>query len=292
MTQPLPAVVVHGGAGNPRAGAVEDEAPYHEALREALAAAHAHPSDALSAVEAAVRVLEDAPLFNAGRGSVLTSEGTVETDAAIMDGASLRAGAVAAVTGIRNPISLARAVMESSGHAFLVGQGAESLAAELGAEREAPEWFVTEAQRRRLARDDGDRKGTVGAVALDSEGRLAAATSTGGMRGQHPGRVGDSPVIGAGTYADAACAVSATGDGEQIISAAAAHEVSALLRHRAMTLGDACEAVLREELEPLGADAGLIAVDARGEIALIFNTTVMHRGWQVAGEEPRTAVGR
>lgn len=288
----LPAVVVHGGAGNPRGGAVADEAPYHEALREALAAACAHPSDSLSAVEAAVRVLEDAPLFNAGRGSVLTSEGTVETDAAIMCGATLRAGAVAAVTGIRNPVSLARAVMESSGHAFLVGVGAESLAAELGAEREDADWFVTDAQRRRLARDEGDRKGTVGAVALDTEGRLAAATSTGGMRGQHPGRVGDSPVIGAGTYADAMCAVSATGDGEQIISAAAAHEVSALLRHTGVPLGDACEAVLREGLEPLGADAGLIAVDARGEVAMIFNTAMMHRGWRVAGDEPRTAVGR
>jgi L-asparaginase / beta-aspartyl-peptidase len=285
-------VVVHGGAGNPRAGAVGDEAPYHEALREALAAARAHPADALAAVEAAVRVLEDAPVFNAGRGSVLTSDGTVEMDAAVMCGRTMRAGAVAAVTTVRNPVSLARGVMEGSDHVLLVGVGAERLADELGLERMDPEWFVTEAQRRRLARDSGDAKGTVGAVALDAEGRLAAATSTGGVRAQRPGRVGDSPLIGAGTFADSACAVSATGDGEHIISAVAAHEVSALLRYRDMPLADACDAVLHGRLEPLGADAGLIAVDARGDIAAPFNTTIMHRAWQVGGGEPHTAVGR
>jgi beta-aspartyl-peptidase (threonine type) len=287
----LPAVVVHGGAGNPRAGRVEDEASYHEALLESLAAAQAHPGEALSAVEAAVRVLEDAPVFNAGRGSVLTRAGTVEMDAAVMSGATLRAGAVAVVRTVRNPVSLARAVMESSDHVLVVGDGAEQLAAELGAERMDPEWFVTDSQRRRLARDEGDRKGTVGAVALDTEGRLAAATSTGGMRGQRPGRVGDSPIVGAGTYADSACAVSATGDGEHIMGAVLAHEISALIRYRGLTLENACETVLRERLEPLGAEAGLIAVDARGKIAMPFNTAIMHRGWQVVGEEPQTAVG-
>src|SRR3989442_2440340 len=194
----LPAVVVHGGAGNRRAGAVDDEGPYHDALREALAAAQQHPADALAAVEAAVRVLEDAPVFNAGRGSVLTSDGTVEMDAAVMCGRTLRAGAVAAVTTVRNPVSLARAVMESSDHALLVGAGAEGLAAELGLERMDPEWFVTEAHRSRLARDAGDPRGTVGAVALDGEGRLAVATSTGGGRGQRPRRAGDSPLAGGG----------------------------------------------------------------------------------------------
>jgi len=236
-------------------------------------------------------VLEDAPVFNAGRGSVLTSDGTVEMDAAVMCGRTLRAGAVAAVTTVRNPVSLARAVMESSDHALLVGAGAEGLAAELGLERMDPEWFVTEAQRRRLARDAGDSRGTVGAVALDDQGRLAAATSTGGVRGQRPGRVGDSPLVGAGTFADAACAVSATGDGEHIMSAVAAHEVSALIRYCGLPLAEACEQVVRERLEPLGAAAGLIAVDARGEIAMPFNTAIMHRGWQTAGGQPRTAVG-
>jgi isoaspartyl peptidase/L-asparaginase-like protein (Ntn-hydrolase superfamily) len=287
----LPAVVIHGGAGNPRAGRVEDEAPYHEALLEALAASQAHPGDALSAVEAAVRVLEDAPVFNAGRGSVLTSAGTVEMDAAVMSGADLRAGAVAVVRTVRNPVSLARAVMESSDHVLLVGEGAEQLAAELGMERMEPEWFVTDSQRRRLARDEGDRKGTVGAVALDTAGRLAAATSTGGTRGQRPGRVGDSPIIGAGTYADSTCAVSATGDGEHIMGAVAAHEISAVMRYRGLSVEEACEAVLRGRLEPLGAEAGLIAIDAQGRIAMPFNTAIMHRGWQVAGEEPQTAVG-
>jgi beta-aspartyl-peptidase (threonine type) len=290
MSRTLPAVVVHGGAGNPRAGAVADEAPYHEALREALAAAQAHPADALSAVEAAVRVLEDAPLFNAGRGSVLTSAGTVEMDAAVMCGRSMRAGAVAAVTTVRNPVSLARAVMESSDHVLLVGTGAEQLAERSGLERMDPDWFVTEAQRRGLAREAGKAKGTVGAVALDTEGRLAAATSTGGARGQIPGRVGDSPIVGAGTFADSVCAVSATGDGEHIISAVAAHEVSALMRYRGLPLAEACETVLRARLEPLGADAGLIAVDARGEVAMPFNTAIMHRAWQTDGAEPRSAV--
>jgi beta-aspartyl-peptidase (threonine type) len=292
MGTTLPAVVVHGGAGNPHGGALEDESPYHDALREALAAAQAHPGDALAAVEAAVRVLEDAPLFNAGRGSVLTRDGTVEMDAAVMCGRSARAGAVAAVTTVRNPVSLARAVMESSDHVLLVGAGAERLAAERRLERMDPEWFVTEAQRRRLERGAGGTKGTVGAVALDTEGRLAAATSTGGVRGQVPGRVGDSPVIGAGTFADSACAVSATGDGEHIMSVVASHEVSALMRYRDLPLADACEAVLHGRLEPLGADAGLIAVGARGEIAMPFNTAIMHRAWQTAGDEPRSAVGR
>jgi beta-aspartyl-peptidase (threonine type) len=288
----LRAVVVHGGAGNPRAGRIADEAPYHQGLREALAAAQQHPADALAAVEAAVRVLEDAPVFNAGRGSVLTSEGTVEMDAAVMCGSSLRAGAVAAVTTVRNPVSLARAVMEGSDHVLLVGVGAERLAAERGLERMDPQWFVTDAQRRRLAREDGDRRGTVGAVALDTEGRLAAATSTGGTRGQRPGRVGDSPLVGAGTYADSTCAVSATGDGEHIMSVVATHEVSALMRLGGLPVEEACERVLRGRLERLGADAGLIAVDRDGNVAMPFNTTVMHRGWQVAGAQPATVLGK
>jgi beta-aspartyl-peptidase (threonine type) len=288
----LPAVVVHGGAGNPRAGRVEDEAPYHEALLEALAAAREHPDDALSAVEAAVRAMEDAPVFNAGRGSVLTSEGKVEMDAAVMSGETLRAGGVAVVRTVRNPVSLARAVMEGGDHVLLVGAGADSFAAELGMERMDPEWFVTESQRRRLTRDEGDRKGTVGAVALDTRGYLAAATSTGGMRAQRPGRVGDSPIVGAGTYADSACAVSATGDGEHIMSAVAAHEISALIRHRGLSLVDACDTVMHGRLEPLGAEAGLIAVDAQGNMAMPFNTAIMHRGWQLRDGEPGTAVGR
>jgi beta-aspartyl-peptidase (threonine type) len=274
-------IVVHGGCGNPAAGAVRDEAPYHLALEEALQAGwSAMTRGALDAVQAAVESLEDCPLFNAGRGSVLTGDGEVEMDAAVMVGSEGRAGAVAAVTRVRHPVALARAVMEQTGHVLIAGAGAERLAEEHGLELCDPSWFVTERQHERWLASQG----TVGAVALDANGLLAAATSTGGVRDQLPGRIGDSPLIGAGTYADATCAISATGHGESLIRAVAAHEVAALMRHGGLPLLDACETVVAS-VEP---DAGMIAVDAHGNVAMPFNTAVMHRGTMREGSRPQT----
>lgn len=283
-------IVVHGGCGNPAARVVRDEGAYHRAIEEALAAGSQvleSGGSALDAVQAAVESLEDCPLLNAGRGSVLTIEGLVEMDASLMSGADLRAGAVAAVTGVRHPVALARAVMEDTPHLLLAGAGAERLASEAGLELCEPDWFVTERQRERWMA----AKGTVGAVALDSAGHLAAATSTGGVRGQLPGRVGDSPLIGAGTYADdATCAVSATGDGELIVRSVLAAEVASLMRIGGLALADACERALRERVGPLRGDAGLIAIDAAGNVAMPANTTVMHRGVRRNGGEAQTAV--
>jgi L-asparaginase / beta-aspartyl-peptidase len=284
---PEPTIVVHGGAGR----SVEDAAPYHAALAEALqAGASALPAGAVAAAIVAVERLEDSTLFNAGRGSVLTSEGRVEMDAAVMCGRTRRAGAVAAVTGVRHPIALAHAVMEHTPHVLLASEGAERLAAEVGLERVDPDWLVSDRQRERFLRrggEEGSDGGTVGAVVLDSAGGLAAATSTGGRRGQLPGRVGDSPLIGAGTYADDRMAVSATGDGEQIVLAVATHELSALVRHAGLDLESACATVL-SSVE----GAGLIAIDADGNVATPFNTPAMHRGRLVGDGPIETAVGR
>jgi beta-aspartyl-peptidase (threonine type) len=244
-----------------------------------------------------VRVLEDDPHFNAGKGSVFTSAGTNEMDAAIMDGKTLAAGAVAAVKHVKNPISLARLVMEKSGHVMMDGEGAEAFAKENGIELVDAKYFFTQerwdalqkmkaAEKHRTGRagkafliTDQDRHGTVGAVALDQNGNLAAATSTGGTTNKRPGRVGDSPVIGAGTYAnDATCAVSATGDGEYFIRATVGHDVSALMEYRGMTLKEAAQAVL-DKVAKLGGTGGLIAIDRQGNIALPFNTSGMYRGY-------------
>jgi beta-aspartyl-peptidase (threonine type) len=287
---PETVIVVHGGCGNPPAGRVRDEQAYRRALEEALHAGQAvldGGGTALDATQAAVEWLEDCPLFNAGRGSVLSSEGVVEMDAAIMSGADLRAGAVASITRVRHPVALARAVMEETPHVLLTAAGAERLAEDRGLELCDADWFVTAHQRERWLASQG----TVGAVALDTGGHLAAATSTGGVREQRAGRVGDSPLIGAGTYADdAACAVSATGDGEAIIRAVASHEVAALVRHRELALADACGQVLRQRIAPLGGEAGLIAVDPAGNVAMPFNTTLMHRGVVRGGGPPETAL--
>jgi beta-aspartyl-peptidase (threonine type) len=213
---------------------------------------------------------------------VLTADGAVEMDAALMSGHDRRAGAVAAVTTPRNAIALARAVMEATPHVMLAGLGAESLAAAQGIERMAPDWFITDRQRERWWK----ARGTVGAVVLDDDGRLAAATSTGGTSGQRSGRVGDSPVIGAGTWADDRVAVSATGDGELLIRAAAAHRVAALVELGGLSLADACGQVV----ESIEGDAGLIAVDADGDVALPFNTRVMHRAHRRGEGAIETAV--
>ena len=278
---------------------MEDEQRYHSGLEEAVLAAAAAltaGAGALGAAQAAVARLEDDPVFNAGRGSVLTAEATVEMDAAVMCGRTARAGAVAAVTTVRHPVALARAVMETTEDVMVAGAGADRLAAEVGLETMDPAWFVTERQLRRLRRaqegvahqDAGDTPiGTVGAVVLDGEGALAAATSTGGRRGQRPGRIGDSPIIGAGTFADSRVAVSATGNGEALMLRCGAHEVSALMRHAGLGLADAC-AVAVDGIE----EVGLIALDADGAIAMPFDTTLMHRGWMLDDGSVETRVFR
>ena len=286
------ALVIHGGAGtiSPEQITPEMERDLRAGLQRSLDAGRAilkNGGSSLDAVTAAVRVLEDDPLFNAGRGAVFTSAETHEMDAAIMDGQTLRAGAVGSVAQVRNPIDLARAVMEKSPHVMLAGLGAEAFARELGLEIMDDAYFYTEhrwqaLKRVRAARaeplSDADRHGTVGAVALDEAGNLAAATSTGGNTNKRPGRIGDSPIIGAGTYANnKTCAVSATGDGDFFMRAVAAHDVSALMEYRGMNLGEAARMVI-EKVGALGGTGGLIAIDRDGNIALPFNTAGMYRG--------------
>ena len=295
-------LVIHGGAGTIDRSKMtpEKEREYRAGLEHALMAGHEilkSGGSSLDATEAAVRVLEDDPHFNAGKGSVFTSAGTNEMDAAIMDGKTLAAGAVAALKHVRNPISLARLVMEKSGHVMMDGEGAEAFAKENGMELVDQKYFFTQerwdalqkikaAEKHRTGGagkaffiTDQDRHGTVGAVALDKNGNLAAATSTGGTTNKRPGRVGDSPVIGAGTYANnATCAVSATGDGEYFIRATVGHDVSALMEYRRMSLKEAAQAVL-DKVAKLGGTGGLIAIDRHGNVALPFNTTGMYRGY-------------
>jgi beta-aspartyl-peptidase (threonine type) len=260
-------LAIHGGAGTIERSKMtpEREREYRAGLERALTAGYEilkRGGSSLDATEAAVRVLEDDPHFNAGKGSVFTSAGTNEMDAAIMDGKTLAAGAVASLKHIKNPISLARLVMEKSGHVMMDSEGAEAFAQENG-----------------IDLVDQDRHGTVGAVALDQNGNLAAATSTGGTTNKRPGRVGDTPVIGAGTYANnATCAVSATGDGEYFIRATVGRDVSALMEYRGMPLKDAAQATL-DKVAKLGGTGGLIAIDHQGNVTLPFNTSGMYRGY-------------
>jgi beta-aspartyl-peptidase (threonine type) len=295
------ALAVHGGAGTIERSKMtaEREQEYRAAIEHALRVGREilnRGGSSLDAVEAAVQVLEDDPHFNAGKGSVFTSAGTNEMDAAIMDGKTLAAGAVAAVEHVRNPIVLARAVMDKSKHAMMAGQGAEEFAKRNGVELVDAKYFFTQrrwddlqkikasektggAGGKKFIISDAERHGTVGAVALDSRGNLAAATSTGGKDNKLPGRVGDSPIIGAGTYANnATCAVSCTGDGEFFIRAAVAHQVSALMQLRGMSLADAAERALADA-QKLGGTGGLIAVDKDGNVTLPFNTSGMYRGY-------------
>jgi beta-aspartyl-peptidase (threonine type) len=298
-------IAIHGGAGLWRR---EGEEEVHEILRESLRAGGAvlrRGGKALDAVQAAVEVLEDAPRFNAGRGAVQTADGSIELDACVMDGVGRRAGAVACVTGIRHPVALARAVLDHTPHVMLVGAGAERLADQYGVERVGEEWFTAvlglaggdpvprgqAAELRRRAAEDTpiDESETVGAVAVDVGGHVAAATSTGGMKGQWPGRVGDAPVPGAGTFAeDGVCAVSATGDGEAFMTAVAAHEVSVLVRHGKLGIHEASSLVLRGRI---GGTGGMVVVSPRGEVAMPFTTPAMARGLLRDDEEPWTAIG-
>ena len=292
-------LAIHGGAGVIERGSMtpEREVRYRTALENALRAGYEviqNGGSALDAVTAAITPLEDSPLFNAGKGAVFTHEETVELDASIMDGATLAAGAVAGVTTVKNPILLARRVMEASPHVLLVGEGAESFADEQGFRAVANDYFYTE-HRREALRQAQERErstsgalappeawqmtGTVGAVALDRNGHLAAATSTGGMTNKRWGRVGDSPIIGAGTYADdETCAVSATGHGEYFIRLAVAHDIAARMRHGGVSLANAAEAVIHGRLTQLGGTGGVIAIDKDGRVAMPFNTPGMFRG--------------
>ena len=284
------ALAVHGGAGTiPRdETSLSRRASYHDGLRRALTAGReilAAGGSALDAVTEAVATLEDDPLFNAGRGSVFTRVGTQEMDACVMDGTERRAGAVAGVFGPRNPVRAARAVMERSHHVLLIGEGARAFCRENGVAFCEPDYFRTEARWRELQRalEHPGREplqyGTVGAVARDCRGNLAAATSTGGMTGKAPGRVGDTPIIGAGTYADnATCAVSATGHGEFFIRYAAAHEIAARIAHAGQPLAPAAAAVIAE-LGRIGGSGGLVAIGRDGTVALPFNCAGMYRGY-------------
>jgi beta-aspartyl-peptidase (threonine type) len=306
MTEPAPTwtIVIHGGAGSmtpENLGAAEETAA-RQALAAALEAGAAilrSGGASLDAVQAAVRVLEDDPHFNAGRGSVFTAEGRIECDAAIMEGADRNAGAVAGVRSTRNPILLARAVMDQSTHVFLAGVGADNFGRAHGIEAAEPGWFETRERRRQLDEilanpdmpfDSAMKYGTVGAVAVDGDGHVASATSTGGLTGKKWGRVGDSPLIGAGTYADdRAAAVSCTGAGEYFIRLGVAHEICARVRLAGWTIEDAADTLI-DELGDLGGKGGVIVVSPDGSGGWAFNTQAMYRAMATHDSAPEIAI--
>lgn len=294
-------LVLHGGAGTITRESMtpETEAEYRAKLQEALKTGYAilaAGGTSLDAVESTIRVMEDSPLFNAGKGAVFTHNGRNELDASIMDGKSKQAGAVASVTIIRNPISAARAVMEKSPHVMMAGDGANLFATSVGLEVVDPSYFWTERRWKQLqqrlmkqrefgsefkpaADSKDDKKGTVGVVAVDQHGNIAAGTSTGGMTDKRFGRVGDSPIIGAGTYADnATCGVSGTGAGEYFIRLSVARDIAALMEYKDLSVGEASRKVIAK-LTDLGGTGGVIAMDRNGNIAMEFNTEGMYRGW-------------
>ena len=310
-------LVVHGGAGViPREDLTPDRAKAAQStLDAALLAGHsilARGGRSIDAVTAAIRILEDSPLFNAGKGSVLTAEGTVGMDASIMDGANHKAGACADVKHVKNPIELARLVMDKTPHVLLTGDGAERLAKEHGLQLMPADYFITEhrkLQLQRIQRQEADKAGkrsgktsgptslenigTVGAVALDKHGHLAAGTSTGGMVNKRFGRVGDSPIIGAGTYADdRTCAVSGTGHGEYFIRGVVCYDIAAQMKYQGLTLSNAAENVVLRQLTEAGGRGGVIAVDAKGNVAMPFNSDGMYRGVIRADGKPWTAIRR
>ena len=286
-------MVIHGGAGTIERSEMtaENEKAHRAGLEQALKAGYAileRGGASLDAVQAAILVLEDDPLFNAGKGAVFTHEGTNELDASIMDGRTLNAGAVAALQHIRNPIILARLVMEKSPHVMLEGEGAEAFGKKMGVKFVDQKYFYTDERWQSLQKEkakhspaptpDKDRHGTVGAVALDKSGNLAAGTSTGGTTNKQFGRIGDSPIIGAGTYANnRTCAVSCTGDGEYFIRSLAAYDVSAMMEYEGMPVSKAAQAVI-DKVGKLGGTGGLIALDKDGNFAMPFNTSGMYRG--------------
>ncbi len=305
--RPAWALVVHGGAGTILKADMDPatEQAYRDSLAEALRRGGAvldRGGSSLDAVETVIRFLEDCPLFNAGRGAVFTDAGTNELDASIMDGRDRDAGAVAGVRTLRHPITAARRVMDSSPHVMLAGDGADAFAAAQGLQTVDPSWFRTERRWQSFlkakaradslaAADPDDKHGTVGCVALDRDGHLAAGTSTGGMTLKRWGRIGDSPVIGAGTWADdATCGVSATGHGEFFIRDAVAHDIASLVAYKGLSLEAAARRVIHDELAAQGADGGIIALDRAGDVAMVFNTPGMYRGWLKPGGQPQVSI--
>lgn len=303
------AIAIHGGAGTILRSKLkpEKERAYRDALIESLAASYdvlASGGSSLDAVQRAVNVMEDSPLFNAGKGAVFTHDGRNEQDACIMDGATRNVGAVAMLRRIKNPIDLARLVLEKSTHVLLAGEGAEEFAGAHGMEFVDQDYFFTEyrwqqlqdalekergdaSELTRLDHSVEDKTGTVGAVALDRHGNLAAATSSGGMTNKRAGRIGDTPMIGAGTYADnETCAVSATGVGEYIMRALVAYDIAALIAYKNMTLAEAADEVVMKKLTALGGSGGVVAIDRLGNIAMPFNSEGMYRGYQLPDGEP------
>jgi L-asparaginase / beta-aspartyl-peptidase len=288
-------IAIHGGAGTITRSTMtaEKEALYKAGLKEALNAGYSvlrAGGTSLDAIQVAVMHLEDNPLFNAGRGSVFTHEGHHEMDASIMDGQTLKAGAVAGVKGVKNPLELARFVMDKSEHVMLCGSGAEEFGRQHHIVFQPEEYFYSEFRFNQLKEaleentmklDHSEKKfGTVGAVALDFAGNLAAATSTGGMTNKRWGRVGDTPVIGAGTYANNnTCAISCTGHGEYFLRAVVAYDISCLMEYKGISLEEACEIVVKDKLVRIGGEGGLIAIDQKGNIHLPFNSEGMYRGW-------------
>ena len=294
-------LAIHGGAGTilPSSMTDEKEKAYTSALEASLRAGYSlleKGFSSLDAVAAAVVILEDCPLFNAGKGSVFTHDGTHEMDALIMDGRTLKAGAVAGVQNIKNPVVLARSVMEHSEFVFLSGKGAEDFAALMKITKEEADYFFNQFRYDQLMEsrltgsvqlDHNDKKfGTVGAVAIDCNGNLAAATSTGGMTNKRYNRIGDTPVIGSGTYANnKTCAISCTGHGEYFLRAVVAYDISCLMEYKGLSLREACDVVVYKKLIDIGGEGGLIAVDLHGNCALPFNSEGMYRGYKSDNEE-------
>lgn len=289
-------IAIHGGAGTLVKGMMtpELETQYKQALKKALDKGYSvleKGGSAVDAVEEAVKILEDSHLFNAGKGAVFTATESHEMDASIMDGKTLNAGAVSLITGIKNPVSLARDVMEKSEHVFLAGEGAMQFAKELNYKLEDPSYFYDEFRHKQWleikdtdsfqldhAKKKDSKFGTVGAVACDQNGNIAAATSTGGMTNKKWGRVGDSPMVGAGNYANnKTCAISCTGSGEFFIRGVVAYDVACLMEHKGMSVTDASKEVINKRILELGGDGGLVAIDAKGNIAMPFNTEGMYR---------------
>ncbi len=316
-------IVIHGGAGNMKRERISEERQkeYRAKLQEAIDAGYKileEGGSSLDAVEAAINVMEDSPLFNSARGAVLTAEGTVELDASIMNGKDLNAGAVAGVKHIKNPISLARLVMNKSPHVMLAGKGAEVFAKEQGVEFVDQKYFLTERRIKALERikkaekakslkttfntnasefadpilgKDGYKFGTVGCVALDKAGNLAAGTSTGGMSNKKFGRIGDSPIIGAGTYANnKTCAVSATGHGEFFIRNCVTHDISALMQYKGYSLKKAANEVIMKKLVSQKAEGGIVSIDKNGNVAMVFNTSGMFRGYKLSNKKTKIAI--
>jgi beta-aspartyl-peptidase (threonine type) len=304
-SKPNYAIVIHGGAGTieRKNMSAEMEAEYKAALDSALSIGEVILSKggkAIDAVEQTIRFLEDNPLFNAGKGAVFTHDKTNELDASIMDGKTQMAGAAGSVMTVRNPITLARAIMEKSEHVMMIGRGAEAFAAKNGLEIVDPSYFYTEHRykglikailedslKTQLSEDDGGNKkhGTVGCVALDLQGNIVAGTSTGGMTNKRYNRIGDAPIIGAGTYADNnTCGVSCTGHGEFFIRYTVARDVAAMMEYQKATLKDACYTIVQNKLVSKGGEGGLIAIDKHGNIEMSFNTPGMYRGYARKGQ--------